>query len=1091
MLKFIYGKPSSGKTYTIMEKIREYTKNNIPCVLIVPEQFTFENERLVLKTLGDKAALNVKVLSFSRLCDEIERSIGGTAAKVLGNYDRIIFMKKALLSVENELKLWRKYANNISFAKTMLDTVDEFKMSGISAEDLRLTADECNNSSLKAKLLDIATVTDAYSLALAERYIDPTDRITRLISNLQNSDYFSGKAVFVDSFKGFTGQQYKILAQIMKKASELFVAFTNDVNNTKPHGVYANIQKIAKRLEQTAQSLNVEVGESIVLTESQRLPQALKNVERIMSGGSVEPEADGSTVTLCAAVTAADEAQFAARTIRRLVREENYRYRDFVIIARDADTYKQTVISACQKNGVNCFYDRRVSMSVFPLSRFTLSAIDALRLSTDGILGLSKTGLGNLNTDEISDLENYTYLWSIDSKLWLEEWTMDPRGFVTDEIDEETREKLKHLNTLRQKALKPILKFKENFKGNSRSRVEAIIKLFEDCNCSEKLRKMCDGFDGANPYLSEDMLVQSYDELMKIFDSIVNSYGDMAIDRETFREILNLALNTGDIGVIPQTLDEVTFGSADRIRPSRPKVAFILGANQGVFPKIIKNSGILSLNDRKTLVKNHNIIIADNSLESVIDEEFLVYSNLCCASEKLYICRNCQSLSGEKAEASAFFESLGEKLSCKKVCEPQPVLSLDNLPETSEAAFSEYCRSLKNSPNDALTISAALSTGDMIADLEYCDSAFADKPLAITPENAKALYGNNIRMSASRFDTYNRCHFSYFCKYGLSLKKLQPADFDVMQRGTIAHFVLEKIITDYSDALERNQRNELEALCDSCIEQYLESVSGFNNIRNKHTDFLISRISRSLKDVVVHVAGEISQSEFKPTACELKIGGDEIPLELSFSGGKIIFSGSIDRVDEYNGYVRVIDYKTGSRTFKLPDILFGLNLQMLIYLYAVTRGKGISDSAAAGILYQPAKRDLNNNGLAMNGLLQAEPSLIEAMEKGTNGEFVPKMTVTKTGDIDSRQSSFIDTAVFSKIFDHIENLAKKTGNELVSGDIKINPVDGRESPACKYCDFASVCGIENKTAEKVPSMTNKEVVEVLEKEGTAVGEQLD
>lgn len=1087
MLNFIFGKPSSGKTHTIMEKLKEYTKLNIPCVLIVPEQFAFENERLVLKTLGDKVALNVKVLSFTRLCDEIERSIGGTAAKTLGNYDRIIFMKKALLNVENELILWRKYVNNISFAQTMLDTVDEFKMSGVSAEELRQTAGECENSSLKSKLLDIATISDAYSVTLAEKYIDPTDRITRLVNTLADTDYFCGKAVFVDSFKGFTGQQYKILASIIKKAKDIFVAFTNDVENTNVHSIYANIQKSAHRLEKIAQDLNVEIGDSIILSKPYCLPEALQNVEKLMAGKSLPDGSCGDAVTLCTAISAADEAQFVARTIRRLVREENYRYRDFVIIARDADSYKQTVISACQKNGVKCFYDRRVSMSVFPLSRFTLSAIDALRLSTDGILGISKTGLGNLTTEEISDLENYTYLWNIDSTLWLDEWTMDPRGLVTNEMDDENRDKLKRLNILRKMALEPILKFKENFVGNARQRVEAIIKLFDDCDCSEKLRKMCDEMDASNPYLSEDMLIQSYDELMKIFDSIANSWGDMSINRETFREVLNLALNTGDIGVAPQTLDEVTFGSADRIRPSRPKVAFILGANQGVFPKTVKNSGILSLSDRKLLIKNFDIIIADNSLKSVIDEEFLVYFNLCCASEKLYVCCNSQSLSGEKTEPSAFFKTLGDKLSCNKVFEPMENLSIDNLPETFAAAFGEYCKKVRSAPKDALTIREALEGAKMSEDLDYCDSLSEDKQLAITPENAKALYGTDIRMSASRFDTYNRCHFSYFCKYGLGLSKLQPAEFDVMQRGTIAHFVLEKIITGNGEALARCDRAELGLLCDKYIEEYLSGVKGFSSIRNKYTDFLLGRISRSLKDVVVHVANEISQSEFKPTACELKIGEEGIPLEMKHSNGKIIFSGSVDRVDEYNGYIRVIDYKTGSRSFKLPDVLFGLNLQMLIYLYALTRGKGVNDSAAAGILYQPAKRDINDSGLAMNGLLPAEPSLIEAMEKGTNGEFVPKMTVTKSGSIDSRQSSFVDPAVFGEIFDLIERLAMKTGDELLGGDIRINPVDGRESAACKYCDFASVCGIENKTAQKVPAMTNKEVIEVLEKGGEESG----
>ena len=86
------------------------------------------------------------------------------------------------------------------------------------------------------------------------------------------------------------------------------------------------------------------------------------------------------------------------------------------------------------------------------------------------------------------------------------------------------------------------------------------------------------------------------------------------------------------------------------------------------------------------------------------------------------------------------------------------------------------------------------------------------------------------------------------------------------------------------------------------------------------------------------LAEEFAQSGFEPIACELKIGGEGEKLEFPYDGGKISVSGSIDRVDKFGGYIRVVDYKTGSKKFKLPDILFGLNLQMLLYLYAGERG---------------------------------------------------------------------------------------------------------------------------------------------------------
>jgi ATP-dependent helicase/nuclease subunit B len=340
-------------------------------------------------------------------------------------------------------------------------------------------------------------------------------------------------------------------------------------------------------------------------------------------------------------------------------------------------------------------------------------------------------------------------------------------------------------------------------------------------------------------------------------------------------------------------------------------------------------------------------------------------------------------------------------------------------------------------------------------------------------------------MSASKFDTFNRCRFSFFLKYGLSAKKIQPAEFDVLQRGTIVHYVLERFITDYKENYSGLSDNELDILTDKYIEEYLGLVAGFENIRNTRIEFLISRISRSLKDVVRHVCAELSQSLFEPKKCELKIGnGEEIEtVKFPFDNGEISLVGSIDRVDEYNGYIRIIDYKTGSKSFKLPDILFGLNLQMLIYLYAVTRGNGLDDSAAAGILYQPSSRDIKDEGLAMNGLLPADIDLIKAMDKNISGEFVPKPYILKDNSI-SKRGSYIDASNFTEIFDYIEKLMKKTGNLITSGDIRISPLDGRESPACKYCDFASVCRIENKSVPRVENYSNEKVFEIMKEAET-------
>ncbi len=1068
MLKFIFGLPCSGKSYICLEKIKELSKKGEETVLIVPEQFSFESEREVLKQLGDGFALKTTVLSFSRLVDEVSRKIGGICARVLTEADKVIFMNKALNLSKSDLKLWGKYANSVKFAKTMIDTIGEFKINAITPENLKKVANSTTKTSLKNKLLDLAIIYENYDFLTKERFIDPSDNLTRLYENLSKYRYFEGKTVFIDSFKGFTGQQFKLLERIISQAKDVYVCFTNDVNNVKEFDVFTNIRSAVLKIEKIARKYNVQIHEPIILNESYYSNKNLFNLQKLIAGNSVNFEDDNNAVTVCKANTVFDEAEFTARTIRKLVRSENYRFRDFVIIARDAEKYSTAIDYACNKNNVPYFSDKRMPLSSFPMAVLCDYAIKALNFSTENILGFLKSGITLLSAEEISLLENYAYLWNINGEIWLNDWDMNIRGFITDQPDENDLKELEKINEIRKIAIKPIVEFKENFGGNAYNMCKAIIKLFENCGMSEALKEISERYKLADDFYTVDALKQGFDAFYNILDSLVICFGEKSLSKTEFYDAFSLAVSLESIGVIPQNLDQVTFGEADRIRPSRPKIAFILGANQGVFPKLNSNSSVFANAERKELIEL-GLEISDNSIYTSIDENYLVYCNLSCASDKIFITYSASTLNGEALEPSGFVTQILNNLNPKITCEPKNFNIYDNIPETKDSLYSEFCRRINNG-DEAATISSVLENEtDKLQNLIDSTLRF-DK--SITKENAEKLYGKKIYMSATKIDTFNRCKFSYFCKYGIKAKKIQPADFDVLQRGTIVHYVLERFINEFKENVKDLDFIKIDKLTDVYIDEYLDLISGFKTIRNAKHEFIINKISRALKAVVKHLAEEFAQSDFKPVACELKIGFDGIPLEFDYEGGKVMINGSIDRVDKFGGYVRVVDYKTGSKKFKLPDVLFGLNLQMLLYLYAITHNE---NSLAAGILYMPSKRDLNDDGMTMNGLVLADMDVVTAMEKENKGEFVPALSVNKDGSYSKKLTSFASKDEFDLIFKHIEKIISNVGNSISSGNIEIEPIDGRESAACDYCDFKSVCGIENKTVFKVPSLKNNEV----------------
>ena len=986
-------------------------------------------------------------------------------------------MNRALLAAADELKIWRRYCHSVFFAKTMLDTIGEFKINTVTPESLKKAAEETESPSLALKLHDIAVIYETYDTLVGEKFIDPADNLTKLFRQLENCRFFENKTVFLDSFKGFTGQQFRIIDRILSQADDVIVSLTNDPELSGDYNVFMNIRAAAERIRKSAARFSVAEDKPLVLEKSYYNSKDMAALERLLAGGDFEKNQQCGDITLCAAASVSDEAEFAARTIRRLVRQKGYRYRDFVIIARDAEKYEESVYSACKLYGVPLFGDRREPLSAFPAAAAVNAALEfCLNPTSESILRFHKTGLGTLRTEEISALENYVYLWNIDSSLWQTDWTMDPRGFVSeDENKKDNKAELEKINSLRQKAVAPLYTFKEKFRGTAADMAKAVVELLEDCNAAEKLSILSESFKREGAEFRSDVLKQSYDRYMKLLDSMAVCFGNREIKRQEFFEALSLSVSLDSVGVIPRMLDEVTFGAADRIRPSRPKVAIVLGANQGVFPKGLSSSGILGVTERKSLIEL-GIEIPDNQISSVIDENYLVYCNLCCPSDRLYISYANHSFSGEEMEPSAFLAEIAENLGAETVLEPQENLNGENLPETYESAYSQYCR--RRLTADSETLKDALKGSREEEKIEYLSKMLSGAPQKISEETAEKLFGKNITMSASRFDTFRKCRFSYFCKYGLSAKRLKPAEFDVLQRGTIVHFVLEKIVGAYKKGVADLSEGEINSLVDKYINEYLDGISGYRAIETERSKFLVSRISRALKAVVLQLSREFAQSGFEPAYCELKIGnGGEIPeLKIPFDKGDINIVGSIDRVDEYNGYIRVIDYKTGTKSFKLPDILFGLNLQMLIYLYAVVRAGGKDDEKAAGILYMPSKRDLNDSGMAMNGLLRSEKDIVAAMDRDMQGEFVPKYSITNSGALDKRCTSFVSKEDFSDIFDYIEVLMKRTGDGILSGDIAVSPLDGRETPACKYCDYGAVCGWESAPCDKVPSLKNDEVI---------------
>ena len=1076
MLSFISGRASSGKSYEILNRIEQLVKSGENPILLVPEQFSFQTEREVLSRLGDTLSQKVSVLSFTRLCDEMERRVGGICGKTLTDADKLILMNKAIKNCFRELKLWNGYARSLSFARSMVSTVDEFKQHAIYPEDIDEASHKIENHALSLKLHDIALIYSSYNIIIAERFIDPNDRLDKLYNNLSQHKFFSGKTVFIDSFKGFTGQQFKILERIITTARDVVVSMVDDPDDVRKYGILKNVKAAKERIIKIADSHFVQKGEETVFSESRMTSDSMKKLEKLIFSGETPDDKNAEDIIVCRAGTIYDEAEFVARNIRKLVREKGVRFKDIVVIARDTAPYEQPLAFACEKNGVSCFMDKRLSLADMPISNATISAIDAIKsFSTEKILKFLKSGIGILSFEEIAQLENYTYMWNINGEIWDTQWEMSPKGFKKD-ISEKEKEQLLKINTYRKTVMDKLKKLRSSFVGTPRNLVTALVDFLDSCNMVDSLSLLAARYEEKGQAVYADALRQSWDKWMSLLDSIVTCYADMTVSVAEFTEVLKNSVSYLDIGVIPQNIDEVTFGAADRIRPLRPKYAFIMGANQGVFPKVSNITGILGASERCQLI-DLDIKIPDITVDTAIDEDFLVYSNLCCASKGVYITSSCTSSDGVEAQPSAFVSVITGNLNCTELKEPD-LLNDTNLPETDEAAFSEFCRRVNNQPDEGEMLQSALKESEVSVRLASATGEGSASEAELKKETALKLFGNRIMMSPTAFESYNGCHFKYFCHYGLGIQKLIPAEFNPAQTGTVVHYVLQRVVEEYGCSISDFSDERISEVTESFTAEYLSGIEGYSSIETPGMKYQVQLIKKSLRYVIKRLAMEFAQSDFEPVCCELKFNdfNGEIPaIKLSTQDGEIVLSGVVDRVDKYNGYVRIVDYKTGERHFKLPDILYGQNMQMILYLYALKNHPQYGGKPA-GVFYMPARRKKKSRpgDRRMNGILPYDEELALAMEKENKGEFIPKYSDKK------QPESYVMEEDFDKIFEFVNKKLESTADSIFSGKIDANPVDSLDSKACKYCDFAAVCRVGEEKHTKVPSMSREEVMSEIE-----------
>ena len=1092
MINFIFGSYGSGKTTEIFKRIYDDTKAKKRCFLIIPDHEAVQFERLSLSLLEPSAQLYLEILSFSRLYNRVCREYGGLSYSYITKPIRSLVMWKSLRDLRPLLK---EYANDTAFdsslTELMLSTVGEFKAAGISAGKIEMAAKKLDGeSSLSKRLYDLSLIYACYDNLVSERYSDSADDLAKLDDILKENDFFAGANVYIDSFSSYTAVQHRVIDRMFGGADNVFI--TVPLANKASSGISCeSVARSYKTLRKHAERYGVP-NEMVLggnLRSSSAAISYLANNLWQMDSTEGAPTVNGDIICEVCANPYTEAEALAAHILKLL--KDGARCRDIAIIMRDADKYRGIIEPALKNSGIPFFFAEKSDLCSLPAIKFILSALKIKRFgwqSADVISHLT-TGLCDVDARDANLFEEYVNTWRIHGDRFFEEWTMNPDGFVK-ERSARAENILSRANEVRKKLVEPLLKLFVliDAADTVADMCRAIYAYIDEVSLEDKLSALATKAAERGDVKQARELSRIYGVILNSLADIINAIGDEIADSEELMLILKTVFDKTEIGSIPTSIDEVTIGYASMLRSANQKYAFVLGLCEGEFPAAVKDDGLFCQSDRDKLGELGLELSTDVDSRSA-DELMFVERAFSVPSERLYLFTHKAEISGSERFPSLAFNRVKKLFSDVVIHEYRPD-DFDYIVPAPKNAIS----TLRTIENTELKHSLALALEDYVPNVSKNALLSLDgSESSVEPSTLSEFTGSSIYFSPSSFEKYVKCPLSYYCSNILELRETKTADFNAADMGTFIHFVLEELLRNSipknADEAIADDETIIERT-DAAVREYIESICPAYLLDSNRMKHLYARLKSLSLLLIKNIVEEFSKSLFRPAFFELRSNGvGENPTPLVFrlkDGTRVTFGGIVDRVDVYKQgekvYLRVVDYKTGTKNFSLEDVDHGLNMQMLLYLFTLCRSRsesfrasigceGDEEALPAGVIYLSANIPLVETDdytdeqevirsaterLERSGLLFDNEEILLAMNQELDSDFLAGIKKrAKDGALTG--SALTSAEEFADIYSRLEKVIIKISEELRSGKANASPLRYGKTDPCEYCQAKPIC----------------------------------
>lgn len=692
-------------------------------IVIIPEHYSYEMERIMVDRFGVIGINNIQVLTPHRMAVKYINTDTTSYLTAAGKQMLIVRAVKKCIDDDvlgNEVK---RIMKRRSFNDSMVTLITEFKRRSIFPEDIKETAAAVENERiyLADKLNAAAAVYGEYNALLGMgHYVDMEDDIFRLaqgIGSVRDAVDDNTKVWFM-RFDEYLPQHISLIRALVKAAAEVTVCINYVKNLDNENGNFSEIympsvksynRLIAERAEEE------EYFRYIADTAREREIEflvrnfgALVSIKKKLSHKSIlnkkiafckKLKIRSGAIKVIECRDPHTELEYIAESIHTLIRESSgiLRYRDIGILFGNAAEYTHILDAVFSEHNIPYFADEKLILSEHPIAVQLLSVFDIYEtdwghdaimryLNAGFIFDSAENGLKRLDMADVSALDSYIVRYDIRGRgSWLKKndgeyvpWTYGGEVFAAawedydpDDISEVEMRERERINELRYKICPPLERLLPKGADEEKpveEHINKIIEFLRDINIDNGLMADVRRFENNNDDPDAPQTAQQFSQIWNGILDVIEQIGvtmrGICITFGELGDYLNAGLSKCEIRTIPSALDSVYTGSVERSTSVPVKYLFVSGAVSGTYPAPEVYDGYFSDIDREIMSGSLEIALSKDEQRAV--QRYRVYKAVRAAVKEICVTYPLQNQLGEECRQSGFVTDITDMFGIKK-----------------------------------------------------------------------------------------------------------------------------------------------------------------------------------------------------------------------------------------------------------------------------------------------------------------------------------------------------------------------------------------------------------------------------------------